>query len=220
MSRSRLPFPCLCLVTDLGRSRRPLAEQVVLAVEGGVDVVHLRARELPAGELLDLAVRLKERLAGRALLVVNDRVDVALACGAQGVHLGERALPVPAVRSVAGGGLLVGRSVHSVEGAVAAQAAGADYLTVGTIYPTASKPGVAGSGTALLAEVARRVSIPFLAIGGVTADNAGACIEAGASGVAVIGALMEAPDPLAEARRLRSAMVRAQLVREQAGERR
>lgn len=135
---------------------------------------------------------------------MNDRVDVALAVGADGVHLGEAGLPISAARTVAAGrnGFLIGRSVHSVEGAAAAAAAGADYLLVGTIYATASHPGEPPAGPALLAQVRARVSCPLYAIGGITAANAGECLAAGADGVAVLSAILAAADPEAAAQAL------------------
>ena len=133
----------LCLVTDRRRSLgRPVEAVVEAAVKGGVDIVQLRERELPAASLLDLAVRLRSITAGRALLFVNDRVDVALAAGADGVQLGERSIPVEAARRACGDSLIVGRSVHSVEGAVEANRAGADLLVFGTVFATSSHPGV------------------------------------------------------------------------------
>jgi thiamine-phosphate pyrophosphorylase len=197
--------PVLALVTDRRRAKGGnLAAAVDAAVRGGVSVVVLREKDLPAGELLCLACQLREVTRDRAALVVNDRVDVALAAGADGVHLGENALPVRAARAVAGTRtpFLVGRSVHSHEGAVRAAAEGADYLLLGTIFPSASHPGEPAAGVSLIRQVAPQVSLPVLAIGGVTASNARECVAAGAAGVAVISALLEAPDVEAAARLL------------------
>jgi thiamine-phosphate pyrophosphorylase len=166
-----------------------------MAVEGGVGLVQLRERDLPVDALFELAERIREITRGRALLFVNDRADVAVAVGADGVQLPESGLPVEAVRRVAEDRLLIGRSVHDVEGAMAAEADGADLLIAGAVYATASHPGRAPHGTELLRELSDSVSVPYLGIGGVTAENAGAVIEAGASGVAVITALTESDDP-------------------------
>lgn len=197
----RLSFPCLCLVTDgLQCGGRSLESVVVDAVEGGVGIVQLREKDLPPSQLYALALRLKDAIAGRALLFVNDRVDVALACGADGVQLGEDALPLNAAKAAArGGSLILSRSVHSADGAIAAQAQGADLLTLGTIFPTGSHPGVQTGGLELVREVAAAVSMPFLAIGGVKPDNAAALIAAGASGAAVISAITASPKPRAAA---------------------
>ena len=169
-------------------------------------MVQLREKDMPASDLYDLGVELVRVTADRALLFVNDRVDVALACGAHGVQIGERGLPTRRARELAGSRLLIGRSVHSVAGAKEAEEAGADLLILGTIYPTASHPEGPYGGEDLVREASDRVSIPIIAIGGVTACNAGAVIRAGASGVAVIGAVMDSADPRAAAARLNSAV--------------
>ena len=193
---SPLNLPTLCLVTDRHRcGGRPLEDVVAQAVEGGAGMVQLRERDLPAEALFELAERIREITLGRALLFVNDRVDVALAVGADGVQLPETGLPVEAVRRVAGDRLLIARSVHDVEGAVAAEADGADLLIAGAIFATATHPGRMPQGTALLRELSECVSVPYLGIGGITAKNTGGVMEAGASGVAVITALTESEDP-------------------------
>ena len=205
----RMPEPCLCLVTDRSLcSSDPveLERRVALAVRGGVDMVQLREKDLPGGLLLELAARLRKVAAGTALLVVNERVDVAMASGAGGVQLGEEGLPVEVAWRLAGEGSLIGRSVHSVEGALEAQEQGADFLVVGTIFPTGSHPGTEAAGPALLSSLAGRVGIPFLAIGGVTAENAAAVVDAGASGAAVISAILAARDPEAAARELKQVL--------------
>ena len=190
-------LPALCLVTDRRRlaAGRCLEEVVARAVEGGATMVQLREKDLPAGEMLTLACRLREVTRGKALLLINDRVDVALACQADGVQLGEHGLPVEAARRASGDGLLLGRSVHSVEGAVAAEAEGVDVLVVGTIFESESHPGASAAGVGLLRRVSDRVRIPALAIGGVTSANVSSVIAAGASGAAVIGDIVASDDP-------------------------
>lgn len=185
-----------------------LVERVAAAVKGGVNMVQLREKDLAGGELLDLARRLKVAIAGKALLFVNDRVDVALACGAEGVQLGEKALPVEAVRRIGGDRLLIGRSVHSLEGALEAAATRADLLTVGTIFETASHPGTPAAGVGLVRSIASKVTLPLIGIGGIEAENAAQVMAAGASGVAVIRAVLGAHDPEAAARRLWEAISR------------
>ena len=205
-SRPALPYPCLALVTDRRRSRIPLDAAVERAVAGGVNLVELREKDLPADELLALARRLRAVTRGRALLVVNDRVDVALVSGADGAHLPERGLPVREARALLGAGRLVGRSVHSVVSAVDAERDGADYAILGTIYATSSKPGVSPAGVGLVAEASRATRLPLLAIGGVTAERAPEVMAAGVWGVAVISAVLDADDPASAARRLRAAL--------------
>lgn len=204
--------PMLILVTDRHRvAGDDLAPAVDRAVAGGVRLVILREKDLPASDLFLLACRLRSITRGRALLVVNDRVDVALATEADGVHLGETGLPIAAARQLGAGRspFLVGRSVHTSQGATRAEAEGADYLLAGSIFSTASHPEQQPAGVAFLAEVAGKSGIPVYAIGGVTAANAGECIRAGAQGVAAISAILGAPDPEAAARELSAALIRS-----------
>jgi len=171
-------------------------------------MVQLREKELPGGDLLALAEHLQSVIGGKALFVVNERVDVALACGADGVHLGERALPPQAARRVSGGALLIGRSVHSLESAMAADAEGADYLIAGTMFETSSKPGKTPEGPDLLRQIAGVTYKPVLGIGGVTPANASELIEAGAAGVAVMTGILAAPDPARAVEAQRAALRR------------
>ena len=202
-----LSFPALCLVTDRRRcSRRRIEDVVAAAVDGGVGLVQLREKDMSASELYSLALRLKAMVEGRALLFVNDRLDVALAAKADGAQLGESALPFDAARYVADGRLLLGRSVHSVDGAVAAETQGADLLTLGTLFPTASHPDAQTGGLELVRNVAAAVSVPFVGIGGVTALNAGDVVAQGASGAAVISAITTSPDPAAASAALLAGM--------------
>lgn len=208
MRRGQLTLPVLCLVTDrsacLGRELEAVVAQAVAA---GVSLVQLREKDLSARELLRLGRRLLEPVrAGGAALVVNDRVDVALALGAGGVHLGGVSLPVSEVRPLVGESFLIGASVHSREEALRAERDGADYLVLGTIFETRSHPGLEPAGVGLVARVAEAVRIPVVAIGGITGANAAAVIAAGASGVAVIRAIQSATDVAGATRRLRKAI--------------
>ncbi|MDO8751685.1 MAG: thiamine phosphate synthase [Dehalococcoidia bacterium] len=210
---SLLPSPTLCLVTDRRFSQgTSLPIQVEAALAGGVNVVQLREKDLAAGELLALAEAIRDVTSkAHALFLLNDRVDVALAVAADGVELGEEAMPVQAVRRIAGRRLLIGRSVHSLDGAREAEAQGADFLVVGTIFPTGSKPGATTAGLELLARVHSAVRIPFLAIGGINAANVAHVMAQGAAGVAVISAILASKDPRQAARELKEAMVAAAL---------
>jgi len=206
----RLRLPTLCLITDRQRcGESPLEDVIDQAVKGGVNLIQLREKDLPTGELLALAIRLREVTRGRALLVINDRLDVAQAAGADGVHLPENGLPVAIARWLLGQHTLIGRSVHSEEAAVEAEQAGADYVQLGTIYATESKPGVKPAGPGLVRKVSAAVATPVLAVGGVQPDNAAEVIEAGASGASVISAIETAADPQAAARQLVEAMSEA-----------
>ena len=192
------------LITDRSRLRgRPLEEVAAQAVEGGAHAVQLREKDLSAAALYELAAPLYAALRGRALLLVNGRIDVALAIGADGVHFPEHGLPAKQARDMAKDVCIIGHSVHSPEAAVAAEAEGADYLQVGTVFETTSKPGRPAAGLSLLREVRDAVSIPVIAVGGIDATNAAGVIAAGADGIAVIGAIMDADDPREAARDLR-----------------
>lgn len=175
-------------------------------------MVQLREKDLPGGTLLELATSIKQAIAGRALLVINERADVALAVGADGVQLGEDALPLAEARKVVGLGTLIGRSVHSEGAAVQAGIGGADFLVVGTMYATRSHPGASPAGPPLMERIARSPTLqaaplPLIGIGGITAENAGWIIQAGGSGVAVITSLLASEDPAEEARKLKQAML-------------
>ena len=158
-------------------------------------MVQLREKDMPPYELLRLARRLRRVTQGRALLVVNDRADVAMLSGADGVQLGETALDVADVRQLVGPDMLIGRSVHSEVGAVDAECQGADYLVLGTVFETSSHPDGQVGGVASVREVSAAVGIPVLGIGGITDGNAASVIQAGASGVALITAITMADDP-------------------------
>lgn len=204
-----LPFPCLCLVTDRALCGGFLVERVAAAVSGGVDAVQLREKDMPAGELLELARRLRSVTEGKALLLINDRLDVALAAGADGLHLPEASLSVRDARSVTPSDMLVGKSVHGLPVASQAAAEGADYLVLGTIFPTASKPGADTGGLSLLSTVTSQVDAPVIAIGGVDSSNVGSVMESGAYGVAVVSAILGSPDPEKAARELKQMMLSA-----------
>ena len=208
-------LPCLCLVTDrtIGEPDS-LADRIAQAVAGGVDMVQLREKDLPGGQLLELAIALKKAIASNAILLVNERVDVAIAAGADGVQLGESALPIAPVRNLIGPQALIGRSVHSVEGGGMAASLGADFLLAGTMFSTRSHPGIEPVGPSLIRAIAQNVAgtsniVPVIGIGGITADNLSEVIHAGASGVAVITSILASSDPKTEAGRLKDAMLDA-----------
>lgn len=183
---------------------RDLVEVVRLALAGGCRAVQLRDKESPARQLLATARELRTLTREHdALLFVNDRVDVALAAAADGVHLGPRDLPVEAVRRWVGKDLLIGYSTDDVAVARRAQAAGADYLGCGAVFGTRTKDvGEEAIGTHQLDRVAGAVSIPVVGIGGITPENAAAVAGTAATGAAVVGAVMSARDPALAARRL------------------
>jgi thiamine-phosphate pyrophosphorylase len=198
----------LCLVTDRHLARKSLPDAVAAAVRGGVDLVQLREKDLDGAELLTLADAV--RAAARAVredvtLLVNRRVDVAAAAGFDGVHLGFDAPPLEVARAVLGDAAWISVATHDPE-ELAGVAAGADLAHLAPIFPplskAASRPPL---GTRILEQAARQ-RVPILAQGGVDASNAGACVAAGALGVAVTGALLGVNDPEAAARDLRHAL--------------
>jgi thiamine-phosphate diphosphorylase len=194
------------VITDARRSRgRSHLEIAAAAVRGGATAVQLRMKDDTARAFADTARAVAAICrAGGVRLIINDRVDLALACGADGVHVGQDDLPAAAARALLGPGPLLGVSAATAEEAVAAQRDGADYLGVGAIYATSTKADAgAPVGTARIAEVRRASALPIVAIGGVTLDNAAAAIRAGAAGVAVITAVTLADDMMAATRRLR-----------------
>lgn len=197
------PRRILMLVTDRKQcGGRPLPEVVAEAVEGGVNAVQLREPDLPAGELLLLARQLRGICGARAQLIINDRVDVALLCGADGVQLGRGSLPVAAVRQLLPPSIKVGASVHSVNEARQAELDGADYVIAGTIFSSPSHPDVTPGGPELLKNITSRLNIPVIAIGGVSPDTVNECWAGGAAGVAAISAILRAENPRLAAERL------------------
>jgi thiamine-phosphate pyrophosphorylase len=205
-ARPVLPLPIVMLVTDRRAcGDRRLEDVVEAAVEGGVNVVQLREKDLPARELYDLAQRLRQIVGTQALLLVNDRVDVALAAGAHGVELGGNALPCDVARKLAPD-LLIGRSVHDVANAATAVSSSADLLVVGTMFASRSHPGMSPAGPPLVRKVAAISSVPLIGIGGITAANATQVIAAGANGVAAITSITQALDPRDAAARLVAAV--------------
>lgn len=170
--------------------------QVAAAVRARVDLIQIREPDLSDRALLDLVRSAVGAARGTgSMILVNERFDVALSAGAAGVHLKSSSVPAPAMRCHLPPGFLVGRSVHGVAEArrVAAEG-GVDYLLLGTVYPSGSKPGRAPCGVGALAGAARAVRIPVLAIGGVTVDNTREVLCAGAAGIAAIGLFTE-PGP-------------------------
>ncbi|WP_049924305.1 thiamine phosphate synthase [Halopiger djelfimassiliensis] len=190
------------LVTQQSLSNgRSTVEIVEAAIDGGVDVVQLREKDTDARWRYELGLEIRELTADAGVdLIVNDRIDIAEAIDADGVHVGQSDLPVEVARDLLGPDAVVGCSTATVDQALEAEAAGADYLGVGTVYGTTSKDVAEykdGVGPERIAEIVDAVSIPVVGIGGITADNAGPVVDAGASGVAVISEITAAADPTA-----------------------
>ena len=191
---ARLAGARLYLCTPL---RPDLAAFAGAALAGGVDVIQLRDKRAEAGPLLEGAAVLRAAAdAHGALLAVNDRADVALAAGADILHLGQDDLPLPWARRVAGQEILLGRSTHSLDQARLALAEPWDYIAVGPVYPTATKPGRPATGPGLLALVAAlEPAVPWFAIGGVDLSTLDEVMAAGARRAVVVRPITEAGDP-------------------------
>ena len=205
--RGRLQSACLLLVTD---PRPDLAERVTAAVRGGVDIVQLRDKHASREALVPLAAELKGICEeADVLFTVNDDAELARLSGAAGVHLGQEDGPLAPVREMLGLEAIVGRSVGSLDESREALREGADYLGVGTIYATPTKPEGEVAGLNLIRDLAReRLPVPWFAIGGVTLETAREVAEAGAPGFAVVRAVLDAEDPGEAARQLRSYLAR------------
>ncbi|HBF35201.1 TPA: thiamine phosphate synthase, partial [Candidatus Sumerlaeota bacterium] len=203
---SALIPPLLLLITDRTAYPAPFEETIASALRGGVNAVMLREKDLSARELYALAVRLRmlTRDAG-AQLIINDRLDVALAVEADGVHLGWRSLPLKAARAVTGNRLQIGVSTHSAEEAQQAERDGADYITFSPIFPTPSKEGlVPVQGLDGLRAATNGLLIRCIALGGITPENTQSVCAAGAAGVAAIRPF--ATDPEETANRFHQAL--------------
>lgn len=181
-------------------------EEARAAIEGGAAAVQVRAKGVSSGEVLRIAREVVALARGRALVLVNDRADLALLAGADGVHVGDEDLPAAEARRLLGPDLLVGRTARTLEEARAAIAAGADHVGFGPIFGSRSKAlSVPPRGIALLREVAAALGAPVVAIGGIDVETIGEVARAGAACAAVIEALFGEGDPVANAQRLRAA---------------
>jgi thiamine-phosphate pyrophosphorylase len=204
--------PRLYLVTDRVLSGgRPLEKIVRESAAGGVTAVQLREKNAGAREFFEQASELRQVASDLGIaLIINDRVDIALACRADGVHLGQSDMHCARARLIVGKDSIIGVSVSTVDEAMEAEAEGADYLGVGPLFATLTKPdALPAIGLGVLRSIRRAVRIPLVGIGGITYDNAGDVILAGADGVAVVSAIIASADPGAAARALRSAIDKA-----------
>ena len=196
----------LYLVTDSALAMgRPLLDVVCAAIDGGVTCVQVREKDVPSRVYVSQLLSVRPLLRERGIpLFVNDRVDVALAVEADGVHLGQTDLPLSMARGVAAGRLLIGVSCESVQDGVDAERGGADYVSVSPVFATPTKTDTASAlGLDGVRAVRRAVRVPVVAIGGINATNAADVIRAGADGICVVSAIVSALDPRAAAASLR-----------------
>lgn len=203
----------LYVITDVavagGLTHGEIAQR---AIDGGADVIQLRDKEMSSRELVTVGRELRGiTRKTRTLFIVNDRLDVALACDADGVHLGQDDMRADVARQIAPPGFIIGVSVGTIDEAVRAETQGADYLAVSPVFSTASKYNAGpGRGLDVLREIRQAVRIPVIAIGGITKNNVQEVIAAGADGVAVISAVAGSADIAGAAREIRALVTAAQ----------
>ena len=195
----------LYAITDLRTADRRVLDRIRGAFRGGVDILQLRSKALPDRTLLDLGTKIRPlaRKFGR-LFIVNDRIDLMLALEADGVHLGQDDLPIECARRIIGNrSKLIGCSTHNLKQALEAERKGADYIGFGPIFQTPTKPDYRPVGLRAIREVARRVRIPVVCIGGIDRSNIQEVVRAGAKRIAVVRAVFSAPDSYQAAFELR-----------------
>ena len=194
----------LYLVTDPKLSGGDLPGKVEAAIQGGVTLVQLREKTADSRQFLETALRVREVTDRYGIpLIINDRIDIALACNAAGVHLGQQDIPCKIAREILGPDKLIGVTAKTVEQAIQAERDGADYLGCGALFPSGAKPEAQPMTLSTLSEILTSVHIPVTAIGGINAENVYLPVEAGANGVAVVSAILGQPDVSAAARKLR-----------------
>ena len=200
--------PVLCLVTNRNIcDSDDLIRDLNASIGAGINMVQIREKDLPGKVLLCQVEQFKKCIKERALLIVNERVDIALLGRADGVHLGENGISVYDARRILGESFLIGKSVHSIDAAIAAEQAGADYLIVGTVFQSMTHLEEKGKGIQFLKKLKGKVEIPYIGIGGINKTNARSVIDSGASGVAVMRSILASNDRVTEAFNIRSAMV-------------
>ncbi|MHB1576728.1 MAG: thiamine phosphate synthase [Candidatus Dormibacteria bacterium] len=208
--RERLLAARLYLVSDDATPAAELPSVLEAAIAGGVDIFQLRRKGVEPGDLLELAGRCGQVCRQRGILfIVDDWVELARECGADGVHLGQSDMPIADARGLLGEGALIGRSTHNRGHVDEAMSQRADYISAGPVHETPTKPGRPAVGFEHVAVAARRTHVPVVAIGGLGPHEARLALESGADMVAVVRAICSAPDPGAAAARFRQSMLEA-----------
>jgi thiamine-phosphate pyrophosphorylase len=208
----RLPSPLYVILDGEAARGRALPDLLEAILAGGARLIQLRDKTRPMADLLPLALALRARCrAAGALFIVNDRADLARAVEADGLHVGQDDLPAAAARRILPPPMILGVSTHDHAQARQAVADGADYVAVGSMYPTATKAGFQLVGPDLLRRVRPDIPVPLVAIGGITETNVGEVMAAGADAAAVISAVCGAPDPQAATARFLSTIGRSGL---------
>lgn len=179
---------------DISRGKNNL-EVVKAAIAGGADIIQLREKQISTRRVVEMGQQIKKFTNSRDIpLIINDRVDIALAIDADGVHLGQDDLPISMARELIGEDKILGISTHSLKQAKEAEAKGADYIGVGPVFPTSTKPDYSPVGLELVEKVSQEIEIPFVAIGGIKLDNVRKVIKAGAKRIAVVSGVVAADD--------------------------
>ena len=195
MKKSQIDLS-LYLVTEESIAIEELTKIIAESVSGGVSIVQLREKNNSSLSFYKKASALKQLLNELSIpLIINDRVDIALAVGADGIHIGQDDLPLPVVKKMVPEDMIVGVSVSTLEEALEAERNGADYIGVGSVFPTKTKQDATLMALEDLGEICRSVSIPAVAIGGISADNISSLSDSGLSGAAVVSAIMNADNP-------------------------
>lgn len=210
MKKQRIDNLSLVLITDRNQCKQPFIDTISLALKGGVKTVQLREKGLATHELYSLAGELRRITSDfKANFIINDRVDIALAVEADGVHLGWQSLPFGIVKKLLGFEKLIGISAHNRQEALQAQSCGADYITFGPIFHTPAKAGILDPrGPQEILKIRSEITIPVIALGGITGENVEAVLDAGADGIAVISNIMHADNPEEAARYLCNKIVK------------
>lgn len=207
----------LHVISDRHRHRLPLLDCLIEAIRAEADVIQIREKKAPALETYEFIVQLQRILLEQQLqtrIFLNDRLDLAMALQLSGVHLARKSLPIDAARQLChqiGWYGVIGCSVHSIEEAEQAEQLGVDYVTFGHVYDSESHPGVPSRGVYALHRVVEKLSIPVVAIGGIAAYNLLPVLETGCSGVAVIGAVLDAKNPYLATRQLKTIIQEADI---------
>lgn len=201
--------PFVFLITDrtVVGGLDKLKRHVAAAIEGGVHGIQIREKDLAFHDLEQITKQLRKITANQAVLTLNvstlEQLEMGLECAVDGVHLGESSLPIQEVQTRLGkSGLLIGSSVHSLESAIEAIHAGADFLQVGTLFPSESHPGLRNPNPSIMEDLRRKTDIPLIGVGGITTRNASTVINDGADGIAVIREILNAENPKIAAKTL------------------
>ena len=201
--RKRIDLSLYAIAETRFIRKESFEENIEKLISGGATVIQLREKNLSPPSFLGAALRIRKLILSPILFIVNDRIDIAMACRADGVHLGQEDFPVPSARRVMGEEMIIGVSTHSLEEARRAEREGADYVAIGPVFPTSTKldshPPV---GVGIIPEIKKELSIPVVAIGGITPENVEEVLKMGADGIAVISAIFGHEDVNVATRRL------------------